>query len=99
MQIKAQPNPTQKTLSTLVSTLALGIVALTLFHSIKQINEANLHRDFATGALAKDINELRLVAVEYIVSQPERAKQPCGQKYASLSKHRFGTKLVNSYHS
>ncbi|MCU6433362.1 HAMP domain-containing protein [Undibacterium sp. Jales W-56] len=78
---------TQHTLGTLVSSIALSIIALTLFNSIQQANEANARSNYATDVVAKGINELRFVAVEYIISKPERAKLQWQQKHTSLTKY------------
>ncbi|MBI3284870.1 MAG: HAMP domain-containing protein [Burkholderiales bacterium] len=82
MQIK-----TQQTLGTLVSLVAIGFIAITLFNSIRQMDQANIRSDFATDIVAKGISGLRLVAFEYIISRPERAKLQWQQRHDSLARH------------
>lgn len=80
MQIK-----TQQTFGTLVSLIAIGVIAVTLFNSIRQTDQANLRSDFATDIVGKGVSGLRLVAFEYIIARPERAKMQWQQRQQSLT--------------
>ena len=80
MQIK-----TQQYLGALISALAMGLIAATLFQSIRQTDQAVLRSNFATIELAEGIAGLRLVAIEYIVNRPERARQQWQQQHRSLA--------------
>jgi len=81
MQIK-----TQQYLGALVSALAIGLIAATLIQSIRQTDRAILRSNFATDIIAEGIIGLQLVAVEYIVNRPERAKLQWQLRQESLSR-------------
>ncbi|MFZ6750569.1 sensor histidine kinase [Undibacterium sp. Ren11W] len=81
MQIK-----TQQTFGTLLALLAISIIAAILFNSIRQTHQAKARSDFATDTVAKGISGLGLVAFEYIIARPERAKLQWQQSYGSLTR-------------
>lgn len=80
MQIK-----TQQTFGTLLALLAISVIAAILFNSIRHTHQAKLRSDFATDTVAKGVSGLGLVAFEYIVARPERAKLQWQQRYTSLN--------------
>ena len=76
---------TQQYLGALVSALAIGLMAVILILSIEQTEGALARSNFAT-AVAEGLAGLRLVAVDYIVNRPERARQQWAQRHESLTR-------------
>ncbi len=81
MQIK-----TQQYVSTLVAAMAIMVITATLFYSMVQADKAIIRSNLASSIVAGGISRLRLVAFEYIVNRPERAKVQWLQRHASLTK-------------
>jgi signal transduction histidine kinase len=77
---------TQQILVALVSTLSIGLIAVTLYQSITQTDQAIVRSNFAITDVGEGIAGLRLVAIEYIVNQPERATQQWQQRHQSLTR-------------
>ena len=81
MQIRTQQN-----LGAFISTLAITLIAAILFQSIRQTDQAIARSNFATIDIAEGIAGLRLVAIDYIVNHPERARQQWQLRYQSLGR-------------
>ena len=77
---------THQTLGAVISALAIGLIAVTLLLSIRHTDQAILRSNFATIDIAEGIDDLRVVALEYIVNRPERAKQQWQQRHRSLTR-------------
>ena len=77
---------THQTLSAVVSALAIGLIALTLYQSIQQTDQAMVRSNFAVTEVGGGISSLRLVAIEYIVNRPERAKLQWQERHRSLTR-------------
>ena len=77
---------TQQILIALVSTLSIGLIAVTLYQSIRQTEQAIMRSNFAITEVGEGVSGLRLVAIEYIVNRPERATQQWQQRYQSLTR-------------
>lgn len=77
---------THQTLGAVISALAIGLIAVTLLQSIRHTDQAILRSNFATIDIAEGIADLRLVAIEYILNRPERAKQQWQQRHQSLAR-------------
>ena len=77
---------TQQIVVALVSTLSIGLIAVTLYQSIRQTDQVIVRSNFAITDVAEGIAGLRLVAIEYIVNRPERAEQQWQQRHRSLTR-------------
>jgi signal transduction histidine kinase len=77
---------TQQILVALVSTLSIGLIAVTLYQAIRQTDQAIVRSNFAITDVGEGIAGLRLVAIEYIVNRPERAMQQWQQRHQSLTR-------------
>lgn len=77
---------THQILGAVISALAIGLIAVTLLLSIRNTGQAILRSNFATIDIAEGIASLRLVAIEYTVNRPERAKQQWQRQYQSLTR-------------
>lgn len=77
---------TQQILVALVSTLSISLIAVTLYQSIRQTDQAIIRSNIAITDVGEGITGLRLVAIEYIVNRPERAAQQWQQRYQSLAR-------------
>lgn len=77
---------TQQYLGTLIAALAILSITLMLFYSMEQANKAIERSNLASNIVAGGISRLRLVAFEYIVNRPERAKVQWKMRHESLTR-------------
>ncbi len=75
---------TQYYLSGVISTLAIAVVATTLFYFSGSVAVALKRSNFGGEITAEGISGLRLVTIEYILYQRERAKVQWLQRHESL---------------
>ena len=77
---------TQQTFGAVISALAVGAIATTLFYSIWQTEQAIRRSNYATGINAEGFSGLRLVAVEYITYRNESSRLQWQQRNESLAR-------------
>ena len=77
---------TQQYLGTLITTIAIALIAAVLLYSMQQAERAVMRSNHASKIVSGGISRLRLVAFEYIVNRPERAKLQWQQRHDSLTR-------------